>query len=385
MSGFVKRLRTVDTVNPAGGIDPAKAPNVGQYGWTSFDAGNVNQIIEYVEMCKNYAEEAGRSAEYIEGKVVELEAFMRYIEKVYEDIKPIYDNILPIYHDIEVRHEDIKVRHEDIITKHSEVEDWHYEVNIMTEETEANAAKALTSQLLAGQSEQGAEGWYDKSYELYEDLRKGNIYRGTWNPHTGAYPDNGGTNSTWDVILNEGETEFRWNNILWFWGDRLVYLKEENKYQQIESGTTVTSINGKKGAVVLDAEDVKAVPITRTVNGKALSANISITSTDTNSVPTTRRVNNKVLDSDIVLIHSDVQAVPLDRKINNKLLNADITLNPSDVGALPSTGGTLTGPLIVKDVSTQALTLDSTNAAGCRVIGRKDGVDDWYVGRGNSV
>ncbi|MGL5016115.1 MAG: hypothetical protein ACRC6V_17820 [Bacteroidales bacterium] len=341
MSGFVKRLRTVDTVNPAGGIDPAKSPNVGQYGWTSYDAGNVNQIIEYVDLCKKYAEAASQSSEYIEGKIVELEAFMKYVENAYEEIKPIYDDIIPMYADIISRHADIKVRHEDIIAKHSEVEDWHYDVNVMTEETEANAAKALTSQLLAGQSEQGAEGWYDKSYELYEELQKGNVYRGTWNPHTMAYPAHGDTNSTWDVTLNEGELEYVWNGTRWFWGDRLVYVKTTNTYQQIESGTTVNSVNGKKGAVVLNADDVKAVPVTRTVNGKVLSADISITSTDTNSVPTSRRVNNKVLDADIVLTSDDVHAVPLDRKINNKLLSSDVTLTPADVGAISRNGDTL--------------------------------------------
>lgn len=323
MSGFVKRNKVVDTANPAGGIDPAKSPNVGQYGWTSYDAGNVNQIIEYVDLCKKYAESASQSAEYIEGQITELDAFIRYIEKVYEELKPVYENILPIYHDIIVRHEDIKTRHLDIVGKYVEIQDWHHETGRFAEESEANANKALASQLLAGQSEQGAEGWYDKSYELYDELRKGNVYRGTWNPHTGAYPDAGGTNSTWDVILNEGELEYRWNNILWFWGDRLVYIKDSGIYQQIESGTTVTSVNGKKGAVTLNADDVGAVPVTRTVNEKALSANITITAEDTNSVPTTRRINNKVLDSDVVLTHEDVHAVPLD---GSKAMTSGLTV-----------------------------------------------------------
>ena len=57
----------------------------------------------------------------------------------------------------------------------------------------------------------------------------------------------------------------------------------------------VTSVNGKTGAVELGASDVGAVPTTRTVNGKALSS--------------------------------------------------DITLSANDVGALPISGGTLTGSL----------------------------------------
>lgn len=71
--------------------------------------------------------------------------------------------------------------------------------------------------------------------------------------------------------------------------------------------------------------------------------------------------------------------------VNNKPLNADITLTAADVGALPITGGTLTGPLTVKGSTYHALTLDSTDVAGCVVRGRKDGVDDWYVGRANAA
>lgn len=42
----------------------------------------------------------------------------------------------------------------------------------------------------------------------------------------------------------------------------------------------VTSVNGKTGAVSLTANDVGAVPTARTVNGKALSSNVSLTKSD---------------------------------------------------------------------------------------------------------
>ena len=42
----------------------------------------------------------------------------------------------------------------------------------------------------------------------------------------------------------------------------------------------VKSVNGKTGAVSLIASDVGAVPTSRTVNGKALSANITLTASD---------------------------------------------------------------------------------------------------------
>ncbi len=55
-------------------------------------------------------------------------------------------------------------------------------------------------------------------------------------------------------------------------------------------------------------------------------------------VPTTRTVNSKALSANISLTASDVGAVPTARKVNGKALSADITLSASDVGALSSTG-----------------------------------------------
>ena len=46
------------------------------------------------------------------------------------------------------------------------------------------------------------------------------------------------------------------------------------------STAPVTSVNGKTGAVKLTAADVSAVPTTRTVNGHALSANVTVSKSD---------------------------------------------------------------------------------------------------------
>lgn len=56
-----------------------------------------------------------------------------------------------------------------------------------------------------------------------------------------------------------------------------------------------------------------------------------------NKVPTTRTINNKALSSNITLSSSDVNAVPTTRKVNNKELSENITLTASDVHALPDT------------------------------------------------
>lgn len=46
------------------------------------------------------------------------------------------------------------------------------------------------------------------------------------------------------------------------------------------SAAPVTSVNSKTGAVELTAADVSAVPTTRTVNGHALSANVTVSKSD---------------------------------------------------------------------------------------------------------
>lgn len=93
----------------------------------------------------------------------------------------------------------------------------------------------------------------------------------------------------------------------------------------------------KINGTALSAANVGAVPTTRTVNSKALSADISLSASDVGAVPATRTVNSKALSADISLDASDVGAVPTTRKVNNKALSADISLTASDVGAVPTT------------------------------------------------
>ncbi|MGR5944903.1 tail fiber domain-containing protein [Enterobacter sp. C4G1] len=52
--------------------------------------------------------------------------------------------------------------------------------------------------------------------------------------------------------------------------------------------------------------DDRYTPLSRTVNGKPLTSDITLTSTDTGSVPTSTKVNGKTLTSDISLVKADV-------------------------------------------------------------------------------
>lgn len=133
----------------------------------------------------------------------------------------------------------------------------------------------------------------------------------------------------------------------------------------------VTSVNSKTGAVSLTASDVDARPDTwvPTLSNLGITAIASelnkldgatVTTQEINyldgvsssiqtqlngKVPTTRTVNGKALSSNITLSAADVSAVPTSRTVNGKSLSNNITLSASDVGALSTSGGTLTGNL----------------------------------------
>lgn len=58
------------------------------------------------------------------------------------------------------------------------------------------------------------------------------------------------------------------------------FLAEDGVWRTASGGGAVSSVNGYTGTVVLAASDVSAVPTTRTVNGHALSSNVTVTASD---------------------------------------------------------------------------------------------------------
>lgn len=120
--------------------------------------------------------------------------------------------------------------------------------------------------------------------------------------------------------------------------------KADSAIQSVQgSGTTITP-NANK-VVNVTPSNIGAVPNTRKINNKALSADITLTPSDIgaaasshgNHVPTTQTANNKVFlrndNSWQTVTPANIGAVPTTRKVNNKALSADITLSYSDVGA----------------------------------------------------
>lgn len=378
MSGFVKRNKSV---NPAGGINPALQPNVGQYGWTSFDAANVNQLIDYVKAAREAAESAKNDAEYIKLQLINIDATVLYFEKLYNDIKPIADNMERIYLEVvkmrdhvDLQRADVDKMHEAILVMFAEVQSILNEMRALRDETKVYKDSAKTSEV-------NSLEYMEKSLEIYEELKKGQVYRGTWNPNSGAYPANGNTNSVWDVILNAGQGEVSFDGKKWFFGDRLIYVKETNKYEQLEAGTNVKSVNGKTGAVVLAAVDVKALPIeggTLTghlnLNGGVFTVHkggsirsVDDASINTRLVPsngygyiqaghTTEDNNQKMIISGMggkgltelrLTLNTDVN--PMVRWGSNSyaIYHAGNKPGASDVGAVNRTGDTMSGPLVV--------------------------------------
>lgn len=93
-----------------------------------------------------------------------------------------------------------------------------------------------------------------------------------------------------------------------------------------EGDYTAGMVGARPSTWTPSAIDVGAVPTSRTVNGKALSRNISLTASDVGA-----RANTWTPTA------SEVGAVPTSRTVNGKALSQDISLSASDVGARPDT------------------------------------------------
>lgn len=93
------------------------------------------------------------------------------------------------------------------------------------------------------------------------------------------------------------------------------------------------------------------VPATQTASGKVFLRNdntwATVTPANIGAVPTARTVNGKALSANVSLSASDVGAVPSSRTVNGKALSSNVTLTAENVGALPTTGGTMTGDIYI--------------------------------------
>ncbi|MGL5015092.1 MAG: hypothetical protein ACRC6V_12525 [Bacteroidales bacterium] len=254
MSFFSNDIRVANTATPSF----QSQANVSQYGWTGADQGHYNQLIQYVDECRKIWINLEEKITYVETlleSVADIDEQVMYINKVVEYITELRTEMVALRDEVLSHRNELKPLYDDFIIKYTDFSGKFPEVVRMYDETILNAAKAAVS-------ETGAEEWYNRSKDLYDDLKEGQVYRGTWNPKTQAYPPHQGTNSVWDVVLDIGVTEVAYDGKLWRSGDRLLYVVSASEYQQLQTGGGVESVNGKVGAVTLVASDVGAVAST---------------------------------------------------------------------------------------------------------------------------
>ena len=156
----------------------------------------------------------------------------------------------------------------------------------------------------------------------------------------------------WNTMLTEkmGTAEYDSNGDVATAGGIPTYVSgavssELSGYQTKITASGMLKGNGSAVSAATAGTDYVApsalnsyVPTTRTVNSKALSANITLSASDVSAVPTTRTVNGKALSTNITLSASDVSAVPTTRTINNMALNADLTISRTFTATLTAAG-----------------------------------------------
>ena len=103
-------------------------------------------------------------------------------------------------------------------------------------------------------------------------------------------------------IYADGLLTFSGNQPIKVNADHLNFLDNEGQVSPLYP-------DGSK-IMTKDVSDAAYVPLTRTVNDKALSSDISLSASDVGAVPITRTVNAKELSSDIVLGVNDIGALP---------------------------------------------------------------------------
>lgn len=334
MSGFIKRDKR--TVNPAGGVNPASSPNVGQYGWTSYDANNVNQLIEYVNICKAYAEKAEGHADYIESVYQNITDVVDYVEDVLKQILPVINNLEAIQRDITKKHGEVTSMHKDVsdalvlsLQASTDAKQAATIAGSHANNAGISAAGADNSAVLAGKSEVGAKEWYDKSKELYDDLKEGQVYRGTWDPTTNAWPNPEGTNSVWDVSLPAGTGTHDFGGYTWRSGDRLLYVAATSAWDQLSTGSGVDSVNGKTGAVTITLDELGGLP---SAGNPYIHGNLTVSG------------NLTVQGNEIEFANLNVLG-DLSEK-GHRVYSSGYKPTPADIGAVGLTGAqTMTGQL----------------------------------------
>lgn len=380
MSMFSTDIRVANTAAPSF----QSQANVSQYGWTGADQGHYNQLIQYVDECRKiylsleekilYVEEILKEVEDIDAQVKYVEQMTKAVieakDQTFEyatEVQDMYNEVKPMYENFVLSYTEFNTKYTDFLAKYPEV-------------LEA-ATNAKVSETNAAQSAQDAA-------DIAEELRKGQVYRGTWNIEANnSYPPRPDTNSVWDVVLNESSVEWLFDGQTWYWGDRILYLKDDNAFTQIESGSTVTSVNHKTGAVTLTYQDVHAAPEGFGLGDAKMTAlgtascndavgtgwygiNSATTETPIGTGPSGSVLQTMKWGGGVVMqvFYNLTSDRTYTRRLNSGTWSAWVELystfnkpSPNAIGAVNKAGDAMTGHLILTDANTTIRNSGNTN------------------------
>lgn len=167
----------------------------------------------------------------------------------------------------------------------------------------------------------------------------------------------GGAGSGDKVVLLNAQISETNNTVQTFSASRFISTPQEGDSVLGTNGYVgiVTVVNGSQITVTATGEQwvmfdaADAVPNTRTVNGKALSEDITLTADDVSAVPNTRKVNGKELDSDVSITAGEVPYTPLEytplyagktdvKAVLDALTENDVTLGFTEADISPVAG-----------------------------------------------
>lgn len=174
--------------------------------------------------------------------------------------------------------------------------------------------------------------------------------------------------STLKFEPTETRPTFYWLNSLGSGTEQIAYLTDIPTVPNLSKGTTTGSGNAVtdisvSGHQITLTKGSSFVPISRTVNSKALSANITLTASDVGAL------------SDSTIIPSKTSDLTND----SGFLTAQDISGKADVSALanylPLAGGTLTGDLFRTSSNNRSISIGTLNSSGSTIF-----YDDFYFG-----
>lgn len=156
----------------------------------------------------------------------------------------------------------------------------------------------------------GGTYFYPMGFNLHRSsIVRGQVAQG-WSASFGAVIKHRAGNS-------EGTGFQDWQTV---WDD----LNLPNPVQTTDLASVATSGDYADLSNKPTVSSLGAVPTSRTVNGKALTSNITLNAADVGALPSSTTL-------------ASLGGVPTSRQVNGKALTGNITLTSSDVGAIPNT------------------------------------------------